>query len=125
MKTLPGRKHKIDKLFSMENRKAKYTYDFGDDWEDSIELEKILLRDKNIDYPVCVGGERACPPEDCGSIPDYERLCRIMNDKESEEMFTWISKIYNPEHFDLKEVCFGDPDKWFKMAFFKRKLFKN
>jgi hypothetical protein len=48
-----------------------------------------------------------------------------MNDKESEEMFTWISKIYNPEHFDLKEVCFGDPDKWFKMAFFKRKLFKN
>ena len=120
MKILPGWKYKIVKWFSMENRKAKYIYDFGDNWEHTVELEEILPRDKNVDYPICVGGKRACPPEDCGSIPGYERLCEIMrdkNDEEYEEMVTWVGKVYDPEHFDVKEVCFDDPDERYKIAF--------
>jgi len=120
MGTLPGWKYKIAKLFSIENKKAKYTYDFGDDWEHTVELEKILPRDKNVDYPVCIGGKRACPPEDCGSIDGYERLCEIMKDKddeEYEEMVTWVGKVYDPEYFDVKEISFDDPDERFKTAF--------
>lgn len=119
-KILPGWKCKIKKWFSMENRKAKYTYDFGDNWQHSVKLEKILPRDKDVDYPICIGGKRACPPEDCGSTEGYERLCEIMkdkNDEEYEEMVTWVGKVYDPEHFDVNEVHFDDPDERFKIAF--------
>ncbi len=51
---LPGWKQKIADYFSVENRSADYTYDFGDNWEHIIKLEKILPRDKNVDYPICI-----------------------------------------------------------------------
>ncbi len=117
---LPGWEHKIARWFSMENKKAIYEYDFGDCWKHSVKLEKILDRDKNIDYPVCIGGKQACPPEDCGSIPGYERLCEIMkdkNDEEYEEMIEWLGKVYYPEYFDVKKVRFDDPDRRYKIAF--------
>ena len=42
----------------------RYDYDFGDDWEHSIEIEKTLPAEEGVKYPRCVQGERACPPED-------------------------------------------------------------
>ncbi len=66
--TRPGWKEKIADWFTMENRKADYTYDFGDNWEHKIELEKVLLREEGIKYPICIKGRRACPPEDCGGL---------------------------------------------------------
>ena len=66
-KTLPGRKLKIADYFSMDNAKANYQYDFGDNWEHTIKLEKIVARAEDAQYPVCIAGKRACPPEDCGA----------------------------------------------------------
>ncbi|MCP4937084.1 MAG: plasmid pRiA4b ORF-3 family protein, partial [bacterium] len=43
-----------------------YEYDFGDSWEHIIVVQDILLPDPRIAYPVCTGGRRAGPPEDCG-----------------------------------------------------------
>ena len=43
-----------------------YRYDFGDDWEHTVEIEKHLQPDASVRYPICIEGERACPPEDCG-----------------------------------------------------------
>lgn len=117
---LPDWKQKIAKFFSMENRVSSYIYDFGDDWIHIIKLEKILPRDINIDYPICITGKRACPPEDCGGIWGYEDLKRIINDpdnEEHEEMMEWLGDEFNPEHFDAKEVIFDDPDKRRKIAF--------
>lgn len=34
-----------------------YTYDFGDNWEHRILLEKILPRDKTVRYPICLKGK--------------------------------------------------------------------
>jgi len=45
-----------------------YEYDFGDSWEHEIIHEGILLKEKGVKYPVCIGGARACPPEDCGKL---------------------------------------------------------
>ena len=44
----------------------RYDYDFGDDWEHSIEIEKTLAAEEGVKYPRCVAGERACPLEDSG-----------------------------------------------------------
>ena len=117
---LPGWKQKISNYFSMENRLADYVYDFGDDWEHKIQLEKILPREKNINYPVCIKGKKACPPEDCGGIYGYENLLEIINNpnhKEYEEMIEWLGGEFAPEHFDAEEVVFDDPDKRRKIAF--------
>ncbi|MDA8172652.1 MAG: plasmid pRiA4b ORF-3 family protein [Nitrospiraceae bacterium] len=63
VKIIPGWKKKIANYFSNRNDKAEYIYDYGDDWQHSIQLEKIIDRKENIAYPVCTGGARACPPE--------------------------------------------------------------
>jgi len=83
-------------------------------------VEKILPRDKNIDYPICIAGKRACPPEDCGGIGGYENLLEIISDpdhEEYEEMMEWLGGEFDPEHFDAKEVSFDDPDKRRKIAY--------
>ncbi|KAA0259108.1 plasmid pRiA4b ORF-3 family protein [Deferribacter autotrophicus] len=107
-------RQKIADWFSMENKIARYTYDFGDNWDHEIKLEKILPRDRDIIYPICVGGKRACPPEDCGGIWGYKRFLEIIGDpehEEYEEMLEWVGGEFDPEYFDAKEVEFRDSDK--------------
>ena len=121
-KTLPGWKQKIADYFSKENKSANYIYDFGDNWEHKIILEKILPKENNITYPLCIKGERACPPEDCGGSYGYEDFLKIIgdpNDEQHEEMLEWIGGEFDSEHFDPKEVIFDDPAKRFKDAFGK------
>jgi hypothetical protein len=42
----PGWKRKIADYFKNKSNKAKYIYDYGDDSEHSIMLEKILSREE-------------------------------------------------------------------------------
>ena len=117
---MPGWDVKIADYFTMENRTAYYEYDFGDGWEHVIKLEKILPRDKNIEYPICIGGRRACPPEDVGGVGGYENFIEIINDPthaEYEEMLQWVGGAYDPEHFNPEEVIFDDPQERWKIAF--------
>jgi len=117
--TLPGWKKKLSDLITMENKQTDYIYDFGDNWEHRIELEKIIPRDKDIKYPICIKGKMACPPEDCGGTWGYHNLLEIMMDPEHDEhkeMRDWIGGEFDPEHFDPKDVRFDDPDRRLKMA---------
>ncbi len=43
-----------------------YEYDFTDGWQHNVRLERILPLAPQRRYPVCIGGQRATPPEDCG-----------------------------------------------------------
>lgn len=43
-----------------------YEYDFGDSWIHELSIEDILEPAVGGRYPICLEGERACPPEDCG-----------------------------------------------------------
>lgn len=43
-----------------------YEYDFVDAWRHDLRVEKILPALPGRRYPLCVGGARAAPPEDCG-----------------------------------------------------------
>ena len=50
-----------------------YEYDFGDRWEHQIRLERILPILPEKTYPVCIGGKRSGPPEDCGGIAAFQQ----------------------------------------------------
>ena len=53
----------------------RYIYDFGASWECDIRLEALLPLAPRRVYPVCIGGKRAAPPEDCWGAWGYlERL---------------------------------------------------
>ncbi|MCG2737314.1 MAG: plasmid pRiA4b ORF-3 family protein [Candidatus Methanoperedenaceae archaeon] len=98
---------------------ADYIYDFGDYWHHKIQLDKILPREKNISYPVCIKGKRTCPPKDCGGIGGYERLLDIIKDpkhEEHKETLEWLGEEFDPEHFDPIKVNFDDPAARLKMA---------
>lgn len=56
----------ISQLHFREGDQFVYEYDFGDCWEHDIVVEEILPIDPRVTYPVCTGGHRAGPPEDCG-----------------------------------------------------------
>jgi hypothetical protein len=43
-----------------------YEYDVGDGWQHIVRAERLSPLGPRRTYPVCVGGQRAAPPEDCG-----------------------------------------------------------
>ena len=54
-------------------------------------------------YPRLIGGERNCPPEDCGGPPGYESLLRILadpSDPQYGETLEWLGGSFDPEGFD-------------------------
>lgn len=99
---------KISELLKSEGQKFEYLYDFGDNWEHSIVIEKIMEKDLSIKYPICIAGERVCPPEDCGSVFGYYELMKIRKNKnhpDYEDMIVeWLGEDYDPELFVLDWV---------------------
>ncbi|MFC1717739.1 plasmid pRiA4b ORF-3 family protein [Candidatus Poribacteria bacterium] len=101
------RRTKLRNVIDAENQKIFYTYDYGDSWEHEILVEKILPMKPGSQYPICLEGERACPPEDCGGTPGYGRLLEIIqnpDDEEYEHIMLWLGGYFDPEVFDLQEV---------------------
>lgn len=111
---LDPKKVKIEEYVDKEKQKFEYVYDFGDSWEHEIVVEK-LTEDKIEDadeYPKCIGGERACPPEDCGGVGGYERFLEILKTgkdplgENPEELKDWLGD-WDPEEFNIEEI-----NKW-------------
>lgn len=99
------------------NKKMIYEYDFGDSWRHLIEYEKACEKIPEKRYPICLDGQRACPPEDVGGIGGYEDFLEIMKneqDPEYQNMVKWVGYKYNPEHFDPSKVRFDNPTKRLK-----------
>ena len=85
--------------------KFTYTYDFGDGWKHDILVQKILEPAPGVTYPVCLGGERACPPEDCGGTPGYERFLEAIRNPRHEEhdrLLRWVGGAFDSEAFDVE-----------------------
>jgi hypothetical protein len=97
---------KLQKVIS-EKMKFVYVYDFGDNWEHEIQVEQILKANKGDFHPVCLGGKRACPPEDVGGACGYEDFLEAFSDpshEEYEHMHAWAGDGFDPERFDLQTV---------------------
>jgi len=85
----------------------KYNYDFGDSWSHTIKLEEVLGREEKYNYPICTGGENACPPEDCGGTPGFEELKKTISNPKSKEydsMIMWLGGFYDPKSFDPNRI---------------------
>lgn len=100
-------KTKLSEVVRAEKQKLVYEYDFGDGWRHEILVEKILPREEGKQYPVCLAGKRACPPEDCGGPRGYAEFLQAIRDPahpDHDDMLEWIGGEFDPEAFDLEEV---------------------
>lgn len=82
----------------------KYTYDMGDNWEHEVIFEDVVKPNRKIKYPICLEGERACPPEDCGGEMGYEHLLEVLSDPKHEEYLDLRRRAgdFDPERFDAE-----------------------
>jgi Plasmid pRiA4b ORF-3-like protein len=94
-----------------------YAYDFGDDWEHEIVVERAYEVQSRRHYPKCLDGARTCPPEDVGGVPGYARFLEILADPthpECQETLTWAREFWSgirygttegmPERFDAQSA---------------------
>lgn len=85
-----------------------YVYDFGDDWAHKVTVEKIMDKHERFSgKPVCLGGERACPPEDSGGIYSYYEKLDIIEDPgdpDYEDILEWLGDDFDPDYFDVEET---------------------
>ncbi|MGY2746288.1 plasmid pRiA4b ORF-3 family protein [Arthrobacter sp. UYCu723] len=88
-----------------------YTYDFGDDWEHAITVEKILADDGGGQLPRCTAGRGAAPAEDSGGTWGWANIVQAVNDpghEEHEEYREWLGlqpgERVDPKAFDVDQA---------------------
>lgn len=97
-------RYRIDQVAGGGDR-FRYLYDFGDDWEHDVVVEKVLARNDVDAVPACIGGKRACPPEDCGGTWGFAEYLTAIADPSHPshaEMIEWRGD-FDPEAFDPAE----------------------
>jgi hypothetical protein len=88
----------------LQPRKTRidYLYDMGDSWEHRLIVTNIRPGEADVSYPRYVGGEWACPPEDCGGIPGfYDALAALADPAHPDhaEKSEWLDG-YDPAEID-------------------------
>jgi hypothetical protein len=104
---LDERRFRLADLAQHEKASFLYEYDFGDGWGHDVLVEKIVSAGPEKKRAVCLAGEKACPPEDCGGIWGYYELLEALNNPKHEshqEMLDWLGEPFDPGRFDPEEV---------------------
>lgn len=88
-----------------------YTYDMGDNWEHRIVVERVEPAEPGVLYPRFLGGERRCPPEDCGSVPGYYEFLDIIagpdkgkGSRRKKEALDWYGGPYDPNDIGEEQI---------------------
>ncbi len=99
----------LSEVLPARNRRPRfhYEYDFGDEWNHQLIVEERFPPEAGVKYPICVAGQRACPPEDCGGPWGYTDFVEAIENPEHErheETLEWVGGEFDPERFDLEAV---------------------
>ena len=81
-----------------------YEYDFGDSWEHEVVVESTWTISTGLKFAVCIDGERACPPDDCGGPYGYAQMLDAAADPshaEHDDVVRWLGGPFDPAAFDL------------------------
>ena len=70
-----ARQVRLSRFRLHDGERFRYEYDFTAGWVLDVRLERAFPWDAKRTLPVCTGGSRAAPPDDCAGAMDYlERL---------------------------------------------------
>jgi hypothetical protein len=99
--------HRLGDVLTASGAKMRWDYDFGDGWQHDVVVEAIAPLDPSVDYPRCVTGRRACPPEDCGGPWGFGELLEAITDPahpRHDELIEWLPDGYDSDRFDADEA---------------------
>jgi hypothetical protein len=77
----------------------KYLYDFGDGWEHTIKIERIVDPEPDALYPRLLAAKGRCPPEDIGGPWGYGEFLEAIADPEHDrhdEFTEWYPEDFDP-----------------------------
>jgi Plasmid pRiA4b ORF-3-like protein len=81
-----------------------YQYDLGDNWQHEVVVESIDPISVILKWAVCLDGQRACPPEDCGGTGGFQRFLEAVGQPEHadhDELVEWFGRPFDPEGFSV------------------------
>jgi len=99
---------KISEIVPKDGKRFQllYQYDFGDNWEHEIVFEGCLRAESGQRYPMCIEGERNCPPEDVGGVWGYAEFLEALadpNHEQHEDFVEWAGD-FDPDEFDAMKT---------------------
>lgn len=101
---LDARKARLgDVLEDVGAKTLRYLYDFGDGWEHTIEVERVVDSEPAILYPRLIEANGRCPPEDIGGPWGYAEFLEAISDPKHErhaEFKEWLSDDFDPNIVD-------------------------
>jgi hypothetical protein len=99
---------KINEIVPKDGKRFQflYEYDFGDCWGHEVLFEGCLHSESGQRYPLCIEGERNCPPEDVGGIGGYAEFLETLADPnhEQHEDFVEWGGDFDAEKFDAAKA---------------------
>ena len=106
---------RLDQVLRAPGDRLTYLYDFGDGWEHRVTLESFDPLTPDDREPVCLGGARACPPEDVGGIHAHHDIAAWLRAgapaddvpepfEDAEHAHGWLPVDYDPDAFDAAEA---------------------
>jgi Plasmid pRiA4b ORF-3-like protein len=98
---------KLSALLTSGVKEISYVYDMGDNWKHRIIVEKLQSAEPGVLYPRFLGGERRCPPEDCGGHPGYYDFLDNIASQQSKKRkaaLDWYGAPYDPDEIDEQQI---------------------
>ncbi len=90
---------------ALEDAKTlRYLYDFGDGWEHTIKVERLIDAEPGLIYPRLIEATGRCPPEDVGGPWGYPEFLDAIHDPKHgrhAEFSEWIGDDFDPNFVDI------------------------
>jgi hypothetical protein len=102
-----GREVTLKQLLQGKRRRMTYTYGPDQAWRLAVELDSAFEPEGTADFPFCLDGHGATPPDDLLGPSYYEDFILALNDTEHREHRHYLELCggwYDPEAFDLEHT---------------------
>lgn len=101
--TLDANNITLAKLVERDFLQFSYTYDFGDNWRHTIDIETTSAANPSVSYPRFIDGARRAPPEDVGGVPGFREFLTAMADPrhpEHQRLLAWNGGPFHPDDIE-------------------------
>lgn len=90
-------------LEDVGTKTLRYLYDFGDGWEHTVKVERLIDPEPGALYPRLIEASGRCPPEDIGGPWGYAEFLEAIGNPKHErhdEFKEWLADDFDPNLVD-------------------------
>ena len=99
-----------------EGSRFVYEYDLNIPWRHEVRVEDRVRPEAGKNYPLCIGGDGACPPEDCGGPESFMAACdgRLSFDalEDLDTMAEILGQVVEAEGSEILSDVLDEETRW-------------